>query len=455
MKEQAIRLDGIGKKYVTMYRRRLRDTGERRKESREFWALKDITLDIARGEVFGIIGANGAGKSTLLKILTSVTAPTEGKFEINGRLNAMLELGTGFHPELTGIENIYVSAALHGISRAETRGILNDIVAFSGIGDAVHQSVRTYSSGMYVRLAFSLALHLRPDILLLDEILAVGDEEFQKKCFDVIQDFQRKGVTILLVSHDLKMISILCHRVLLLDQGRILEISNSLSAIRSYNRCRARSLQSGPTQLLFFDKSVHLHAGSMWLTDRFGVYTSYRSHAIWYDATYSDWQVSKHTDTVLVLTGKSLTQPLIQVWRFEALGNGYFEWSVHFNFLEECSLDRIQCNVMLDNRFRFWEAGTESSEFPVEFDPECGEDWTRMVITGTDTPISARFKDDAGSCKVTLESQTDKGALLVVNSNPEYNSRVLQFIRILPTRSAIEPGEFDIFKGIIRVLVED
>ena len=185
----------------------------------EFWAVRDVSFDVARGEAVGIIGRNGAGKSTILKLLTGITAPTEGQIVIRGRLAALIELGSGFHPELTGRENAYLSGSMLGLRRREITGKLPGIVDFAGIGDFLDVPVKFYSSGMYVRLGFAIAALLEPDILLVDEVLAVGDAEFQARCLRRIEDLRRRGVTLIIVSHDLGAIEQLCDRVLLLDRG--------------------------------------------------------------------------------------------------------------------------------------------------------------------------------------------------------------------------------------------
>lgn len=183
------------------------------------WALKDVSFEVQQGEVLGIIGRNGAGKSTLLKILSRITDPTEGRALIRGRVNALLEVGTGFHQELTGRENIYMSAALHGMRRAETEKKLDEIVEFAEIGRFLDTPVKRYSSGMYTRLAFAVAAHLEPDIMIVDEVLAVGDASFQKKCLGKMGDVAREGRTVLFVSHNMPAIARLCPRVILMEAG--------------------------------------------------------------------------------------------------------------------------------------------------------------------------------------------------------------------------------------------
>ena len=191
----------------------------RTSKSEDFWALKDISVDIRQGEVLGIIGRNGAGKSTLLKILSRITEPTEGRVRIRGRVASLLEVGTGFHPELTGRENIYLNGAILGMTRVEIRKKFDEIVAFAEIEQFLDTPVKRYSSGMYVRLAFAVAAHLEPEILIVDEVLAVGDVGFQRKCMDYMKKLARSGITILLVSHNLFAVKAMCRRVLLLSSG--------------------------------------------------------------------------------------------------------------------------------------------------------------------------------------------------------------------------------------------
>jgi lipopolysaccharide transport system ATP-binding protein len=188
--------------------------------SSDFWALKDISFDIQQGEVVGIIGHNGAGKTTLLKILSQITEPTEGEIRIRGRVASLLEVGTGFHPELTGRENIFLNGAILGMKRVEIKRKFDEIATFAEVEKFIDMPVKRYSSGMYVRLAFAVAAHLDPDILLVDEVLAVGDIEFQKKCLGKMGAVAQEGRTILFVSHNLSAISHLCNRGLLLSQGR-------------------------------------------------------------------------------------------------------------------------------------------------------------------------------------------------------------------------------------------
>jgi len=198
------------------------------------WALKDTSFEVKRGEILGIIGANGAGKSTLLKILARITHPTSGRVELIGRVASLLEVGTGFHPELTGRENIYLNGTILGMTKNEIDGKLAEIIYFSGVEKFIDTPVKRYSSGMHVRLAFSVAAHLDPEILLIDEVLAVGDAEFQAKCLNKMENISSTGRTVLFVSHNMGMMNKLCKRGILLDKGEILSMGEMESVIDQY-----------------------------------------------------------------------------------------------------------------------------------------------------------------------------------------------------------------------------
>lgn len=201
----------------------------------EFWALKDVSFDVMPGDRVGIIGRNGAGKSTLLKLLSRITEPTTGRITLRGRIASLLEVGTGFHPELTGRENIFLNGAILGMSRAEVRRKFDEIVDFAGVEKFLDTPVKRYSSGMYVRLAFAVAAHLEPEILIVDEVLAVGDAEFQKKCLGKMEEVGKEGRTVLFVSHNMGAIEQLCKRILILKHGELkTDSADMLTSIAIY-----------------------------------------------------------------------------------------------------------------------------------------------------------------------------------------------------------------------------
>ena len=213
-----------------------------------FWALRDVTFDVPRGETLGVIGRNGAGKSTLLKLLGGITAPTEGKITLTGRLSAMIEVGSGFHPELTGRENVFLSGVILGMRRRDIAARLDSIADFSGVSAFLDLPVKHYSSGMFVRLGFAIAAHLEPDILLVDEVLAVGDAEFQARCLQRVQELKRRGTTMMLVSHDLGAVEQLSDRAILLDRGRVVFAGVPHDVVSTYQK-----LVSGPDTLMATD----------------------------------------------------------------------------------------------------------------------------------------------------------------------------------------------------------
>jgi lipopolysaccharide transport system ATP-binding protein len=208
--------------------------GSQLDDTNSFWAVRDVSFEVQPGEAVGVIGRNGAGKSTLLKLISRITEPTNGRIEIRGRIGSLLEVGTGFHPELTGRENVYMNGSVLGMSRREITAKFDRIVEFSEIGKFLDTPVKRYSSGMYVRLAFGVAAHLEPEILIVDEVLAVGDSNFQKRCLDRMMELVRSGRTVLFVSHNMQQIPNLCQRAIMLDRGRIVESGSARAVTQLY-----------------------------------------------------------------------------------------------------------------------------------------------------------------------------------------------------------------------------
>ncbi len=231
----AIKLTNISKKYVLRHEKpTLVENIFRFRKKEEIWALKDINLGIKKGEKFGIVGDNGSGKTTLLKIISGITVPTEGRVEITGRVAALINLEAGFHPELTGEENIFLNGMLLGMSKKEIKNKFKKIIRFSGLENFIDTPFYTYSSGMALRLGFSIAVHSDPDILLIDEILAVGDQEFQQKSFQKMQDFFKKGKTIIFISHYLPTVVKLCPKTAWLEEGKLKSLDVSKKVISQY-----------------------------------------------------------------------------------------------------------------------------------------------------------------------------------------------------------------------------
>jgi ABC-2 type transport system ATP-binding protein len=239
-KETVITFDGVSVRY-RVPRERVSGIKEfairwlqRRLEYEDFWAVRDVSFQVRRGEGFGIIGRNGAGKSTMLKVMARVLQPTEGRVVMRGRLAPLLELGGGFHPELNGRENVYLNMALLGYSRGDTNGLFDSIVDFAEISNFIDAPLRTYSTGMVARLGFAVATCMRPDILLVDEVLSVGDTRFQEKCIDRMKSFRKLGTTIVIVSHSMETVSHFCSRALWLDHGHVKAMGDVDEVVEQY-----------------------------------------------------------------------------------------------------------------------------------------------------------------------------------------------------------------------------
>jgi ABC-2 type transport system ATP-binding protein/lipopolysaccharide transport system ATP-binding protein len=236
----AVDVQAVGKRFKRHTDRRNsikeRIVRGRARNSEDFWAVRDVTLQIPKGSVYGLIGHNGSGKSTLLKMIGEIYRPSEGSITTDGRVAALIELGAGFHPDMTGRENIALNGSILGLPRKEIQAVTEEIIDFSGLGDFINDPVKHYSSGMYVRLGFSVAVHMKPDVLLIDEVLAVGDEEFQRKCFDHLYSLRRAGKTIIVVSHGLGQLEGLCDEVAWLERGVMQEHGPAVETIAAYLR---------------------------------------------------------------------------------------------------------------------------------------------------------------------------------------------------------------------------
>lgn len=238
MNDIAVRVDHLGKKFRIYSERNqsLKSALMRGRVSKydQFWALRDLSLEVTKGTTLGLVGGNGSGKSTLLKTLAKIYWPDEGDIEYFGRMSALLEVGSGFHPELTGRENIFLNGSILGMKRKEIEQRYEQIVEFSGVREFIDQPVKNYSSGMYVRLGFSVAIHVEPDILVVDEVLAVGDAAFQAQCFERFRELKRQGTTIILVSHDMEAVNSLCDQVAWIKKGKLQMLGPAKKVTQAY-----------------------------------------------------------------------------------------------------------------------------------------------------------------------------------------------------------------------------
>jgi ABC-2 type transport system ATP-binding protein/lipopolysaccharide transport system ATP-binding protein len=260
--DYAVEISNVGKRFMRSSERRnsikeriVRGQGKR---AEEFWAVKDVSLNVPKGSVYGLIGHNGSGKSTLLKMIGGIYRPTQGTITSQGRIASLIELGAGFHPEMTGRENIGLNGSILGLPRKEIAEVTDEIIDFSGLREFIDDPVKHYSSGMYVRLGFAVAVHMKPDVLLVDEVLAVGDEEFQRKCFDHLYSLRKAGKTIIVVSHGLGQLEALCDEVAWLERGTLQEIGEPTDVVASYlKRVNAEESLKNPLAEAKRDEADH------------------------------------------------------------------------------------------------------------------------------------------------------------------------------------------------------
>ena len=290
MSEFALVVEGVSKRYQINHQtnslaQRLQNLFVPQKRggvAQDFWALQDVSFKLKKGEVLGIIGKNGAGKSTLLKILSRITPPTNGQITIEGRVNALLEVGTGFHPDLTGRENIFLNGGILGMSKTEIKNQLDEIVDFAQIGQFLDTAVKYYSTGMYMRLAFAISAHLNSDILLADEVLSVGDAKFQQKCLGKMQQISNEGKTVIFVSHNLESLNRICPRSVLIQQGKVKDIGKTQTIIHQYLEKNTQSkaqhtwkaLDQAPGNHIAKITQVTIHDQHLEVKDQFDVTTS-------------------------------------------------------------------------------------------------------------------------------------------------------------------------------------
>ena len=361
-------------------------------------ALAPMTLAIEAGESVGIIGRNGSGKSTLLKLIAGVSSPTSGTLAVHGRVASLLELGAGFHPMLTGRENIYLNAGLLGMRHAQTDACFDAIVDFAELGEYIDQTVDTYSSGMYVRLAFSVAIHTNPDIFLVDEVLSVGDEGFQRKCRARILELKDAGKTILFVSHDLGIVNTLCDRVILLDHGQVLSRGSAQATIDFYLRqighaSAVHRLISGKTEAVFNHGRLSIFHEQREITAPAGIKIQFFSMGQYHESTAAEWRLTKTTDTELEAEGVLPRLPVSIFLRLRIEADTVMieaTWENHRSI--DLSYAALQC--FLPTSIVRWQFGAQVGMFPeIGFNDR---QWSN-VVPATHEPGDCYLLEDAES----------------------------------------------------------
>lgn len=401
------------------------------RKSETFEALKDITFSVEPGETLGIIGRNGSGKSTLLSILAGVTLPSSGSVTVRGRIASLLELGAGFHPILTGRENIYLNAGLLGMRHAQTDAVYDEIVRFSGIGDFIDQPVETYSSGMYVRIGFSVAVHANPDIFLVDEVLSVGDEEFQRQCRRKIGELREQGKTIVFVSHDLGIVNTLCERVVLLSGGRMLDRGSTQKTINYYLRQVGaekgiHNFSGGGTEVTLCEGRVSVYHRGEELSASGGFQMELTSYAQLHYSNMAEWTVTERADNGCTARGRMLRLPVELVWKMWVDEAGRLFWDIAMECERETQIEHIATLLGFPTAYLRWMYGDFAGEFP-EILPSDTR-WSLVVAQENKLRESALLPED-GSPLPPVFSRVEA-------SNPHYgfilfNSEYVRFNRML------------------------
>ncbi|MBI5095882.1 MAG: ABC transporter ATP-binding protein [Candidatus Hydrogenedentes bacterium] len=420
--------------------------GVLRGDAREFSeVLRGITFKIEAGESFGVIGPNGSGKSTLLKILAGVTAPSSGRIEIRGRVASLLELGAGFHPLLTGRENVYLNGRILGMSRADVNRVFDHIVAFSGIGEFIDNPVETYSSGMYVRLGFSVAVHANPDIFLVDEVLAVGDEEFQRKCRQRIIELREQGKTIIFVSHDLGLVNALCDHVLLLGSGQVISRGTPQQTIDYYLRQTGtpqekHTFACGGLDAVFARGRLSLYRDNTELTAPCGlqaeVYSMERCHL----AHEADWRVVERGPAHCLAHGRMTRMPMTHIWEMR-LEENKLVWDFSVECERPVPISVFNANLYFPSVYTEWLYGELAGEFPEVLPTDLA--WNLMansVVLCHSAALLTRQGSPYPPVDVRLETQLPNVRLLMFNGDYVSGTRVLQANAVLPASQAQFPA---------------
>ncbi|MCX8064352.1 MAG: ABC transporter ATP-binding protein [Candidatus Hydrogenedentes bacterium] len=425
--------------------------------------LNNINLEIYKGETVGIIGKNGSGKSTLLKIIAGVTSPTSGIVKVYGRVASLLELGAGFHPLLTGRENIYLNASLLGMRKKQVDEIIEYIIEFSGIREFIDQPVDTYSSGMYVRLGFAIASHVNPDIFLVDEVLAVGDEEFQRKCRWKIGELHEEGKTIIFVSHDLGTVHALCDRVFLLENGNLVDRGSVTSTINYYLRKIGRESgihtlvnQKEDFEAIFCHGRISLFHNKNEITSPMGIDQTFLYLQQPHSSTMSDWEIKERKMNFIDGSGNLFRLPIKCNWKIK-LENNELLIESNFELLKEIEIQASEFRIFLpENYSRFFYDGIEET-----FPPLVPGDTTWKPITipnpdETTTFVLSENQNNYPPLKIEFSSPQFKSFMNIGNTDYMSRSRYISiFTHIPPDRNFRIPGKIEGITLKISITKED
>ncbi len=417
----AIALKAVGEKY------RIKFIRDRKVSWEEIWALKDIDLNVKQGEVLGIIGQNGAGKTTLLKLIAGMLLPDTGTSEVSGRVATLMELGAGFNPEFTGRENVMLNARAYGIDDSQLKEKFGAIIDFAGLGEFIDAPVKYYSQGMYVRLAFALAVFVDPDIFLIDDVLSVGDQDAQIKCIEKIFDFKRRGRTMIIVSHDMHMINKLCDRVIVMDKGKIVRQGRADEMVSCYletvgDKKGIAVLEQGLFRFTFNNGSMAISFSNKPLFTPRGFYTSFFTPSLnrWCSSQELSWKVIEHSARRIVAEGNFGVNQVSQKWEI-----CFQDKQVSFNIVSEGgNIKDIHTDMIFVSKYRRWHTSKESKDFP---DFLQGDDWNNLGSIDHPYGVLGFSPDDKTDLPyVALRQASHDARIALLNTGLEQSGRVLQ-----------------------------
>lgn len=432
---------------------------DRNGTKREICALKDIELSINKGETIGIIGENASGKTTILRIISRITMPTRGQLQVRGKVAGLLDLGAGFHSELTGKENIYLDAALYGLGRQEIDSVYEKILEFSGLGDFINAQVKTYSQGMLVRLGFAIAIHVNPDIFLIDDSLAVGDEEFQRKCLNKIAELKEQGKTIIVVSHDLDSISRICDRGILLQAGRIVKDDSMHKVILRYveavgDKNSIASIDRGKLSVIFNAGKIVLLWDGKPITKNFGGYVSLQFLDKWVMSWHGQWQVLESDETSWKVLGtlnkydiKILIECIVEDERL-------LKFSVKIECLRLVKLKKSGFGFMLSEKYgKFHD---EQSLKDIENLNASGGEWSDVYRSDESlAPLILSSSEDIPVMKMNFAQDKFPSFNLIQNTAKDLDARVMQIQTVLPAVFLSEGQESDCVDYTLNIALLD
>ncbi|MBU0634765.1 MAG: ABC transporter ATP-binding protein [Candidatus Omnitrophica bacterium] len=444
MSKNAIDLKCISKKYsLDVTRRSVTKNllsclkGILRKE--EVWALNDINFSVKQGETVGIIGENASGKTTILRIISGITTPTKGEVKVGGKVAGILDLGAGFFPELTGAENVYLNASLFGMNKKEIEAVYDDIVKFSGLDRFIDAQVKTYSQGMLLRLGFSVAIHVKPDIFLIDDTMAVGDEEFQRKCYHKIEQLKKTGVTIIIVSHDLESLSRICDRGLLLKSGRLIKDDSMQKIIVRYveavgDKQSVACIDKGRLSLIFNNGKIVILWDGRPLTKNFGGYLSLKTTEELIMSWRADWQVyeadSEHF-RVEGIVAKINARIIFEVY---AEGERRFKWQVTVDMPHAANIKQLVCGLMVSEDYGRFLNEQVIEELRNAYDAPAK--WQVLYRTNeTNAPLVLLGKDKLPIIAAHFNMTEAKGVRLIQHTDKNLDACVMQIQLDLPKNS--------------------